>query len=507
MEADLAVLKAGPKAIIMDVRGRLEQRRQHSEQNIFDAMAEATNGSAVDVTTEDTSAAEEAIRRFLEGEGAELPYRLSYRVLDGGAGQRTAAAAVGLASGTASYIVPASPAHRPKLASLRLTVKVGAAEVSRRLAGHDGRGPVRQAHLDELQGAMFGTFLIAMEGPAPPLCAILDDILTAKLSMEPIDRTVAQEPPVLDDLLSAFEAGTKILPGELATLMSRPIALSGDGFSFAEQGMRCVLHSAYPVMNSDKYRRSVDIMPLSRNFVLAKDRDTMIEKAFEASISLAMAEAMMFETSTISVVGDAPLAVINRERFRAQGLAREALGEWQSFERALHAVFPSAGGAIMVAPEDGFTQAGWAISRETAEVFALLPDGSGGGQQYDRIQEVLTELDRVMAVMNLLATAAGGAGALSGMGGASLSIVAAYGQNLARLYAAASMSILLMDASGIDIALRRALASMACEVAKTVGLGVFSNAGRMAGRAVTIFSAVDSTVGALGGSSPFSCPI
>lgn len=506
-EADLAILKAGPKAVIMDVRGRLELRRQRGGQNIFDAMAEATNGSAVDVRNEDTSDAEEAIRLFLEDEGTELPYRLTYRVLDKITGLRKATATIGPVSGEGQYTTPSEPARKQKLASLRLTMKVGGTEVSRILAGHDGRGEVTQQDLDELQGAMFGTFLMAIEGSPPPLSIILDDILTAKLSMEPIDRTVAQEPPDLDALISAFEADRKILPGALATLMSRPIIMSGDGYSFAEQGMRCILYSAHPVMNTDQYRRSVDIMPLSRTFVLAKDRDTMIEKAFEASISLAMAETMMFETSTVSVVGDALLAVINRARFQGQGLSREAIAEWQEFERSLRAMFPSVGGAIMVAPENGATLAGWAISRETAEVFALLPDGSGGGQQYERIQQVLSELDQVMAVMNLLATAVGSAGALSNMGSASLALVAAYGQNLARLYAAASMSILLMDASGIEPALRKALASMACEVAKTIGLGVFSNAGKMAGRAVTIFSVAESTVGMLGGNSPFSCPI
>lgn len=147
------------------------------------------------------------------------------------------------------------------------------------------------------------------------------------------------------------------------------------------------------------------------------------------------------------------------------------------------------------------------ICRQTAEVFALLPNGSGGGQQHERIQQALSELDRVMAVMNLLATAVGSAGALFTMGGASLAIVAAYGQNLARLYAAASVSILLMHAGAIEPVLRKALASMACEAAKTIGLGVFGNAGRVAGRAVTIFSVREGTVGMLGGNYLVSSPI
>lgn len=48
-----------------------------------------------------------------------------------------------------------------------------------------------------------------------------------------------------------------------------------------------------------------------------------------------MAEAMMFGTSTVSLVDDAPLAIISRERFQVQGTSRQDIAEYQQFERAL----------------------------------------------------------------------------------------------------------------------------------------------------------------------------
>lgn len=137
----------------------------------------------------------------------------------------------------------------------------------------------------------------------------------------------------------------------------------------------------------------------------------------------------------------------------------------------------------------------------------MLADASGGGQDEARIAEELARLDQVVAALNLLATAAGAMGAISSLGGLSLGIVAAYGQRLARLYAAASMSIILMDPSGIEPAVRLAVATMACEVVKNIALTAFSGAGRVAGHAVTTFATIDG-IGGLGGGIPLiSCPI
>jgi hypothetical protein len=507
-EADLDVLKAGPKAIIMNVRGNLAEVRGGSrgENNTFDAMARATNGETMDVTGDDTSAAEAAIRRFLEEEGVELPYILSYRVLGGSAGDRTVSATVGAAHADAPYTVSLQAARGLKLASLRLTVKVGEREVTRVLAGHDGQGEVTQSHLDEVQGAMFGNFMIAIEGPPPSLSTVLDDYLAAKLTIETLDRTVADPDADLNAILDVVDAGYSTLPGDVATLISRSAQMAGDDYAFAEQGVRCVLHVQRPIMNSDVCIRHVDIMPLDQSFVLSEDKSVLIDKAFEASLSLAAAESILYPVSTSSVLGSTPLAVVDLNRFSEAGMPQAQLDEWDRFIREQRSILPHPG-IVLVSAEDGSTLTCWAISRETGAVYALLPDGSGGGNYPVQIQKNLDELDRVIACMNILMVAAGAAGAVDPIGGFALGVVAVYGQNLARLYAAVSMSIILMDASGIGPALRLALASMACEICKSIALTLFAGAGKIAARAVDIFVTAESVVGVAGGSTPFSCPM
>src|SRR5690606_9471263 len=61
--AEIEALGAGPRAIVMDVNARLARRReQEGERNIFDAMARATGGVALNVSTEDTDEVEGVIR-------------------------------------------------------------------------------------------------------------------------------------------------------------------------------------------------------------------------------------------------------------------------------------------------------------------------------------------------------------------------------------------------------------------------------------------------------------
>lgn len=127
-----------------------------------------------------------------------------------------------------------------------------------------------------------------------------------------------------------------------------------------------------------------------------------------------------------------------------------------------------------------------------------------------------------------MVAAVGQAGVLSGPGGVALGIVAAYGQRLARLYAAVSITVLTADNSKMDEAVRKVIAGMICEVAKNIALGVFSSAGKIAGKAAERFAVVtakhvataaragkvadglgaaDNTLSLLGAPSPFSCPL
>jgi hypothetical protein len=504
-----SVIGAGPRVVFLrtrkDHQDPLDELRKKKPDNIFDRLAKVAKGVVVDVDSASDAEAEATIRRVIEKDGRELPYRLSYHVSDAKRGVRTARVTVGAAVGEDKYraepLSPDSPVSR-KLASLRLTVTVGRTKVTRVLAGHEGHGAFTAQHFREVHGAMFGRVMLGFEGPPPSLSTVLHDVLEAKLSLEPFDAVLQNPKATLDDMLEALEKGTHVLPTELATLLARTVPLSGEGFCFAEQSMRCVMHASQPVIDSDQYRRRVDLLPLSRSYVLASDPAVRVGKSLEASVELAMAEAALFDVSTVKTLGQSALQRFDRKALGDLGLAGEEAARWLTWVRAAERL---PGRGLIITPARPSVRVGWAIDKDTGQAWALLPDGSGGGSAADGMKAQLKALDEVVNVLNLLATAAGAAGAVGGIGGMSLGVVAAYGQQLARLYAAASMAIMLMDDSGIEPALKQAIAVMACEIAKSIRLGVFAGAGKAAARAVDSFAVGEGFASMLGYQSPFSC--
>lgn len=501
----LEALRQGPPALILDVNGELLALRERGAANIFDQMAEATGGEAFAVEEGRSESAEQAILRRLRDFAVDDPYRLACTASGLESGERRVRVQVGNAQAEAVYQVPESPAAARRLISLSVQISVGGYTAQRLLAGYNGVAELSQRDQDAALGALFGMHVIGFEASPPSLSVLLDDMLAAKLSIEPLDRATADDAD-LDTLQALLNRGFDYLPGELGTLLARSRALSGSDFSTATQGMRCVLYSSHPVMNSDRLIQRVDILPLERAAVLAVERDTLLRESLRRSADLALAEARLFPVSTLALLQERPLQIIDRRPYRDVPMPDEARAAWAALIEDLRTQYAHPGAAY-IAPVDGSVRALWSVDRSTGELLGVLADGSGGGSAEIRLQQQLAELDRVIAGINLLAIAAGSAGAVNPIGGVALGIVAAYGQRLARLYAAASMSIILMDSSGIAPALRLAIAGMACEVTKNITLGVFGSAGRVASRSVEIFASAENLVGVGGGSTPFSCPI
>ncbi|MBY9068169.1 hypothetical protein K1X12_14755 [Hyphomonas sp. WL0036] len=500
-----ATLALGPRIIAMNVRGNLDLLRKRSDSNVFDEMASLTRGKALDVNKGNASAIEAAVLEFLEQEGRELPYELGYHLPGGQLGMRSVDVTVGPVTGQTNYQVGAAVAAPKGLASLRLTVKIGDREVERVIGGHSGFGPVVQADIDHVMGAVFGVHLLAFEGPPPSFSTLMDDVLAARLSFERFDRAVAEEDGMLT-IIEAIEEGHHFLPGELATLMMRTGLGAGEDFCFAEQGMRCVYFASHPVLNDDRIITRVDILPTSMTYVISPHTEVVMEKSMQAGLKLASAEAALFPgENTFDLLAGKLLTLLNPDLYTSDSISPDQVAAWERQREKLEGIFRRPGHLAFCA-QDFSTQASWVVDLETSEVYALLPDMSGGGHKTSRIEQQLTELDRVVSMMNRLAQGGGTAanGMLNPLGAHALGVAATYGQNLARIYAAASMAIILLDSRGIEPAVKLALASMACENVKSISLGVFG-AGKSANRAVEVFSMAENVAGAAGAHSPFSC--
>ncbi len=495
-------LANGPKTIMMDVKSKLEKRRESNADNVMDAMARATGGEAVNVSEEDQSDIEALMTRYLEAGEADLPYLVSYRAPDQSAGKHIVTAKVGAASAQTDYTRPDVQRFGKKIAGIYLTVRMSGNSVTRLIAGFDGNGDApTEEDYGAIHGAMFGSHLIAFEGAAPSISTLMDDVLKAKLSVENLYQASQDHADSADEMMSVLEEGVDYLPGELATFMARTLPGAGEGYCFSEQGLRTVYYSEHPVIGTDKFVRKLDIMPFSKTYTLAKDQNTAIEMAMLSSLRLANGETALFSKSTRSLLQGKQLTAFDLKTVRETG-PEEMEPAWRSFQKEAKSRFPQ--GAIHFTASDYQTLASWSVDRETGEVYGLLSDGSGGGAEEERIMRQLKEIDEIIAALNLLIMVVGWTGAIGGIAGASLGIVAAYGQRLARLYAAVSVTLVLMDASGIAPAVQKVIAGMACEIAKAIGLACFAGVGRLAAAAVDLLTVYENTGGE---NSPLSCPL
>ncbi|WP_084421712.1 hypothetical protein [Henriciella litoralis] len=498
----MQLLGDGPPAIIINVEEGMEGLRERSSSNIFDDLANATGGTAIGVDQEGGTDLVAAIETFLR-EQKRPAYQISYRTRSETPGTRTSSVVIGQANASATYDVPELLQASDKLARLDVRIKVGSKTITRTIAGSDGIGDPTEEDLAVLHGTLLGSHMIAFEGAAPSFSTVLDDMLSARRGLERLDRASAAEGDDLDAIVEALEAGVPFLPGELATLMSRPAPLSGEDFCAAETGLSVTMYRSYLVPGTDQFVRKIDVMPFAETYILAEDPATKRARNFERTLLVAQAEAALFDDSTLSLLEGKSLGIIGRRPFRSSGLEAEDVAVWYEHIERLRAEYPYPG-AYFIGAADGSTKALWAVEVATGEVTGIMPDLTGGGDAKERIDRQLKQLDTAITALNLAAGFAGAAGAVSGAGGVSLGIAASYGQRLARLYGAVALSLILMDTSGIPAAVRLAMVGMCCEIVKNITLGVFAGAGKVANNAVMIFTTTEGVAGLLATNKTFA---
>lgn len=488
-----AILANAPPLVIINVRGYDEDNFWY--KRTFAPMLEAAEGSIVAAT--ETEEAHAAILGYLREFAATLPtYHFRYGAPSDQAGERTVVLSTvdGRVSTKATYVAPASTSPISDLSGLYLTVKVGRESVTRTLAGYDpalhGAVVVTREMLDQTLGACFGSHFISFEAAAPSFSIWLDDFLGAKLSVAPLDQALRENRNV-DELEAVLQQGVLTLPPELL-LQALPIedAVTDRSLTF-EDGPRVLLYGSHPVFGQSHYVRRVDVLPFTSFATAAEESDEAFRITLEKTARIAIAEAALFPVSTHSLLANESLV---DDRTLLTGLPLERRAQWSRWIRTLQSR------NYKLVPADAEPLALWNIDFRTGTMLGILPDGSGGGSAEERIAKQLEQIDQVMAFYNMLLGQMAAAAAVPTPGGVALGIVAAYGQLLTRLYAAASLAITIMDASGIEDSVSAALQQFACNVKKTIFTAAFGGLGEA-------FSGLDYLIGAIGGddNNPFAC--
>jgi hypothetical protein len=277
---------------------------------------------------------------------------------------------------TTTYTVPASPIAAGGFTGLYLTVSQNGLSATRTLAGiarHESRTEPTAAELDDILGQLFGSAVLSFEGWGPTTGRWLDEVLTARLSQEPL--TTAARAHNSKELLSALERGTLAWLPEHDLIQARlPAAATAQSITYPD-ALRVVLTNRR-IRFGQGFSETIDILPVSTWATLAVDAATGWSSTLNRTVALALAEQAALPTSTLSLMDHGPLVAHSFDgavaAIRASKLSSTAIDQWVASIRPLQDTH------LFVFPDTAEIKAMWAVNARTGAVLGLLSDGSGG---------------------------------------------------------------------------------------------------------------------------------
>jgi len=344
-------------------------------------LVAASAGSRLDPTDGTTPSKLAAlVKPYLDGwvGGA---YRVRYLASSSGPSQRDVTVALAgrdQPQAKASYQVPANPNPPPSFSGLYVTVSCGSLTTGlHRLAGLEcDPGGVAIGRLDdpqavaETRAALDGVTTIAVEPGTTTAAALLDDMLTASLDVEPL-RAVWGTGFTSDAFFAALSAPPRRFPGILASML-QPV--------HASSGAPAILRVA--ILQERAAGASVEIhgdLPVGINLVqpLAADAQAALRAGIATSVALNAAEAATFADTAYSRLAGAQL----------HGIAADDFVAWNAFlatvpsarQPAWRAFVKVYGDFHAVVPVEGSVDAAWVVNPTTGASKAVLLDTTGGG--------------------------------------------------------------------------------------------------------------------------------
>lgn len=376
-----------------------------------------------------------------------------------------------------------------RMVGLYLTLKGKDFSVRRTLAGWDHEiSPYKsmRSHIDEVHEMFLGGAVMAFEGEAPSLSIRLTDYLSAQLSNEKWFN--AQKEGKTENAVQFLEEGILSYQPLLLSMM-QPLSevFSKDSITFPN-GFRSCIIKMNPALYSKESQLSFDYLPTSNYLTFSRTGDGKLNftQNLKNTTQLAILESEMFQDSTITQLKDKKIIELVK--------ARKNSSFNSSLPRELDVIFYNRifrGGELTFFDESLTSKAYFKINNNTGELYAYLPDGTGGGG--NSVEAQLKELDRVVAAYSQIVSMMQLTGGING----GIGILVTYSITLIKLYAYASEAIIVMDASKLDAQVAKALQSLACSVFTNI-IYVGPTGERMGG--------IESLIGAMGGEfSFFSC--
>ncbi|MCI0713420.1 MAG: VWA domain-containing protein [Chloroflexi bacterium] len=374
------------------------------EQPTIDQIAMLTGGVALTITQPDEAV--DAILSFIDTQQT-LPVTLTYFAPYDGSPTRAVKLNLQDHQIAGTYDVPVDEERSaPTVVGVYLRMTQGSQSTTRTLGGYSSyqhRDPVTPEIIDEAHGALLGSAIISFEGPAPLLSPVLDDILTARLSLEPMANVLAEGSAL--EIYDTFSEGvTPVLPDVIA--MHLPIHAPDSASYTFETTPRIVMYQETLV--PDGLVRRIDLLRLSRWATVAGDPQTAFAATAARTAQLAVIESARFQTSAFALLEGQDLLQIEpySTYLGFEELPPENLYQWHML------IDPIGSDFRMFAPRTGETHSFWLQDAGSGGLIAVLPDGSGGGGSKDTSQP----FDRSLALLDYVDLIGGLMGASLGFG-------------------------------------------------------------------------------------------
>jgi hypothetical protein len=305
-------------------------------------------------------------------------YRLRYQAVTGSPAQRTVTVALAKLSGSAVYQVPDQPVPPPSFIGLYVRIDVqGGLTSFRRLAGAEfalrggPQGVIDDpALVDQTRAAMNGVTTIALEPGTPTSAAMLDDLISAGLSVEPLWQIWGPDASN-DDILKAASRGFHRAPVALASMLRPgvvdPAALVGLRVAIVQE--RVVGGFAEEHLD---LAIGVNSVP-----AIATDRHAAFRSALTTSMAASAAEAATFHDSAYTrLSGQTLVPVVSGDPGAASAYLKTVPPGRAAAWKAMLTVYQD---YHLLLPQAGAADAFWIVEPNTGVAKAMLLDGTGGG--------------------------------------------------------------------------------------------------------------------------------
>jgi hypothetical protein len=448
------IYKSGPPAVILNVK-------DSKNANIanYHIMAEATNGVVIEANDVDNTVI--AIKKYLTDKKPS-PYIFTYynaeitkehEVVVHLDSKRLSAKDDYEVIDTVNYPVVEN------LIGLYLSVTINNRETKRVLAGWD---PVLNKniepnfdHFKELRNTMLGGAIISFEGEGPTISAALSDVLKYRLStknwMEPfLDND-------LEKAKKALQTEGSLMYNSLFVPLMAPLegAVTKNTFTFAS-GIRIAILKNRLGVDQKTTSISFDYLPTSHYTSLAATKETAFKTTLQKTAQLALREKAYFKENTFSLLENKDL--LNSKLAYDTSWVRETIPKENPDNPFWNALVYTNDNTYKIFDECATHKAYWQIHSTTGELYGILANGTGGGE--NSIISQLLSIENVITLYKELLSKAGY--------GLATGIVITYLATLVKLYGIVSVVVATMDATGMDDSIKAALAELACNIGKDI---------------------------------------